>query len=184
MSITSIKQHRVPAWPAGHPMEFQHGLLVVQESITITLTRLSSSQHQLPHRFSARQLCLEQLQRGNTSELLVNGLAIKAFFVTFRRFLCDMSRPAQFLPFTSFPKLHADKEKRLPLICDSLHIDSHASLCEALFRWPPQARCWAHCQEAGGAHSSKWRNQDRRGTNYSKDSCLATIWPVRSWRQA
>ena len=116
--------------------------------------------------------------------LLDNGLAIKAFFVTFRRFLCDMSRPAQFLPFTSFPKLHADKEKRLPLICDSLHIDSHASLCEALFRWPPQARCWAHCQEAGGAHSSKWRNQDRRGTNYSKDSCLATIWPVRSWRQA
>ena len=169
MSSNSIKQHRVPAWPAGHPMEFQHGLLVVQESIT--LTRLSSSQHQLP-------------QRSNTSELLVNGLAIKAFFVTFRRFLCDMSRPAQFLPFTSFPKLHADKEKRLPLICDSLHIDSHASLCEALFRWPPQARCWAHCQEAGGAHSSKWRNQDRRGTNYSKDSCLATIWPVRSWRQA
>ena len=180
MSSNSIKQHRVPAWPAGHPMEFQHGLLVVQESIT--LTRLSSSQHQLPHRFSARQLCLEQLQRGNTSELLVNGLAIKAFFVTFRRFLCDMSRPAQFLPFTSFPKLHADKENRLPFP-SQLHadMDSHASL---RFRWPPQARCWAHCQEAGGAHSSKWRNQDRRGTNYSKDSCLATIWPVRSWRQA
>ena len=182
MSSNSIKQHRVPAWPAGHPMEFQHGLLVVQESIT--LTRLSSSQHQLPQRFSARQLCLEQLQRGNTSELLVNGLAIKAFFVTFRRFLCDMSRPAQFLPFTSFPKLHADKEKRLPLICDSLHIDSHASLCEALFRWPPQAGGWARCQEAGGAHSSKRRNQDRRGTNNSKDSCLATIRPVRSWRKA
>ena len=29
------QQHRVPAWPAGHPMEFQHGLLVVQESITL-----------------------------------------------------------------------------------------------------------------------------------------------------
>ena len=114
--------------------------------------------------------------------LLANGLAIKAFFVTFRRFLCDMSRPAQFLPFTSFPKLHADKENRLPFP-SQLHadMDSHASL---RFRWPPQARCWAHCQEAGGAHSSKWRNQDRRGTNYSKDSCLATIWPVRSWRQA
>ena len=35
MSSNSIKQHRVPAWPAGHPMEFQHGLLVVQESITL-----------------------------------------------------------------------------------------------------------------------------------------------------
>ena len=165
MSSNSIKQHRVPAWPAGHPMEFQHGLLVVQESITLISvllnhTRLSSSQHQLP-------------QRSNTSELLVNGLAIKAFFVTFRRFLCDTSRPAQFLPFISFPKLHADKEKGF-----TLHLHS------GRWRWPPQARCWAHCQEAGGAHSSKWRNQNRRGTNYSKDSCLATIWPVRSWRQA
>ena len=37
MSSNSIKQHRVPAWPAGHPMEFQHGLLVVQESITLIL---------------------------------------------------------------------------------------------------------------------------------------------------
>ena len=117
MSSNSIKQHRVPAWPAGHPMEFQHGLLVVQESIT--LTRLSSSQHQLPQRFSARQLCLEQLQRGNTSELLVNGLAIKAFFVTFRRFLCDMSRPAQFPSINS----QADKEKRSVLLrFASLHI--------------------------------------------------------------
>ena len=182
MSSNSIKQHRVPAWPAGHPMEFQHGLLVVQESIT--LTRLSSSQHQLPQRFSARQLCLEQLQRGNTSELLVNGLAIKAFFVTFRRFLCDMSRPPQSAsPFATQGSRNSQEDKVL-LRFASLHIDSHASLCEALFRWPPQARCWAHCQEAGGAHSSKWRNQDRRSTNYSKDSCLATIWPVRSWRQA
>ena len=124
MSSNSIKQHRVPAWPAGHPMEFQHGLLVVQESITLISvllnhTRLSSSQHQLPQRFSARQLCLEQLQRGNTSELLVNGLAIKAFFVTFRRFLCDMSRPAQFPSINS----QADKEKRSVLLrFASLHI--------------------------------------------------------------
>ena len=29
LSSNSIKQHRVPAWPAGHPMESQHGLLVV-----------------------------------------------------------------------------------------------------------------------------------------------------------
>ena len=29
LSSYSIKQHRVPAWPAGHPMESQHGLLVV-----------------------------------------------------------------------------------------------------------------------------------------------------------
>ena len=66
-------------------MEFQHGLLVVQESITLISvllnhTRLSSSQHQLP-------------QRSNNSDLLVNGLAIKAFFVTFRRFLSVTSRP-------------------------------------------------------------------------------------------
>ena len=35
LSSNSIQQHRVPAWPAGHPMESQHGLLVVQGSISI-----------------------------------------------------------------------------------------------------------------------------------------------------
>ena len=61
MSSNSIKQHRVPAWPAGHPMEFQHGLLVVQESITLISvllnhTRLSSSQ--LP--CAASNKCVER----------------------------------------------------------------------------------------------------------------------------
>ena len=32
LSSNSIKQHRVPAWPAGHPMESQHGLLVVRRA--------------------------------------------------------------------------------------------------------------------------------------------------------
>ena len=56
-------------------MEFQHGLLVVQESITLISvllnhTRLSSSQHQLPQRFSAD---LEQLQRGTPRLVLAAG---------------------------------------------------------------------------------------------------------------
>ena len=35
LSSNSIEQHRVPAWPAGRPREYQHGLLVVQGSISI-----------------------------------------------------------------------------------------------------------------------------------------------------
>ena len=31
----SMQQHGVPAWPAGHPIESQHGLLVVQGSISM-----------------------------------------------------------------------------------------------------------------------------------------------------
>ena len=31
---SSIKQHGVPAWPVGRLMDSQHGLLVVQGSIT------------------------------------------------------------------------------------------------------------------------------------------------------
>ena len=31
----SIEQHGVPAWPAGRPREYQHGLLVVQGSISM-----------------------------------------------------------------------------------------------------------------------------------------------------
>ena len=30
LSSNSIEQHRVPAWPAGRPREYQHSLLVVQ----------------------------------------------------------------------------------------------------------------------------------------------------------
>ena len=33
LSSNSIQQHRVPAWPAGRPREYQHSLLVVQGSI-------------------------------------------------------------------------------------------------------------------------------------------------------
>ena len=35
LSSNSIQQHGVPAWPAGHPIESQHGLLVVQGSISM-----------------------------------------------------------------------------------------------------------------------------------------------------
>ena len=35
LSSNSIKQHRVPAWPVGRLMESQHGLLVVQGSISM-----------------------------------------------------------------------------------------------------------------------------------------------------
>ena len=59
-------------------MEFQHGLLVVQESITLISvlfnhTRLSSSQHQLPQRFSAD---LEQLQRGTPVDVSCHALLV------------------------------------------------------------------------------------------------------------
>ena len=35
LSSNGIQQHGVPAWPAGHPIESQHGLLVVQGSISM-----------------------------------------------------------------------------------------------------------------------------------------------------
>ena len=43
LSSNSIQQHRVPAWPAGRPREYQHSLLVVQGNINTRTFVLTSS---------------------------------------------------------------------------------------------------------------------------------------------
>ena len=52
----SIEQHGVPAWPAGRPREYQHGLLVVQGSISMACW---SSQPSVPqHTHLRAHICL------------------------------------------------------------------------------------------------------------------------------
>ena len=48
LSSNGIQQHGVPAWPAGRPREYQHGLLVVQGSISMACW---SSQPSVPDPF-------------------------------------------------------------------------------------------------------------------------------------
>ena len=50
LSSNSIQQHRVPAWPAGRPREYQHGLLVVQGSISMACWSSQPSVPQYTHR--------------------------------------------------------------------------------------------------------------------------------------
>ena len=61
LSSNSIQQHGVPAWPAGRPREYQHGLLVVQGSISMASTHAPSCSHP-PHFFT-----LFNLQPNNVS---------------------------------------------------------------------------------------------------------------------
>ena len=100
--------------------------------------------------------------------LLDNGLAIKAFFVTFRRFLCDMSRPAQFPSINS----QADKEKRSVLLrFASLHIH------RARFVAVPSAR-----GPTRGWRSRRSSNLRRRGASlalplpWRRGAFLASSW--------